>query len=195
MLTGQCAGNAVRCPEGTCFHAAAWCDGQSHCSDGSDEPASCGRRSWEEQCLFICHWVKRQRSYLNFIAVFSFYSMTVHISLPSGKTCSIDNGSCSHRCYDEARGARCACPAGYELSANGTDCRGLCVKTNTTLTYSGVHLKNYSDELHTSVYLGVVSQFGINKAYVCYLQLFSIWLENVTIQLQEVHFSDLFFLE
>lgn len=59
------------------------------------------------------------------LLLFFFFYLMVHISLSSGKTCSISNGSCSHLCTDEARGARCACPVGYELSSNGTDCSGL----------------------------------------------------------------------
>lgn len=68
----------------------------------------------------------------NFVAFFFFNLMMVHISPSSGKTCSIDNGSCSHLCADEARGARCACPVGYELSTNGTNCHGVCAKKKST---------------------------------------------------------------
>lgn len=42
-LTGQCGKGGMRCPEGTCLSAEERCDGQFHCSDGSDEPITCGR--------------------------------------------------------------------------------------------------------------------------------------------------------
>lgn len=42
-LTGLCHEDGMRCPEGTCLSAGEICDGQVHCSDGSDEPITCGR--------------------------------------------------------------------------------------------------------------------------------------------------------
>lgn len=33
----------MRCPDGTCLSAEERCDGQMHCSDGSDEPITCGK--------------------------------------------------------------------------------------------------------------------------------------------------------
>lgn len=47
------------------------------------------------------------------------------ISLPAGRICSMNNGGCSHVCVDEAWGALCSCPAGYELSPNGAVCEGV----------------------------------------------------------------------
>lgn len=87
--------------------------------------------------------------------------MMIHVSRPAGKICSVDNGGCSHVCVDEARGARCACPVGYELSTNGTDCQGLCVSKNITMFISrGFLLESNFDEPYNnclSVCLGVVS--------------------------------------
>ncbi len=42
-LIGLCGEDAIRCPEGTCLSADERCDGQVHCSDGSDEPITCGK--------------------------------------------------------------------------------------------------------------------------------------------------------
>ncbi|XP_008323120.1 low-density lipoprotein receptor-related protein 2-like isoform X2 [Cynoglossus semilaevis] len=76
----QCVENNVWCSDGTCLSPDKRCDGQSHCSDGSDEPITCGR------------------------------------------TCSVNNGGCSHVCVDESWGTLCACPGGYKLSSNGAIC-------------------------------------------------------------------------
>lgn len=108
--------------------------------------------------------------------------MMIHVSLPTGKICSVDNGGCSHVCADEAKGARCACPVGYELSTNWTDCQGVCVsvsKSITILISRGFHLESNFDEPNISFCLGVVSQFGINKVHI-YLLLPSVWKVNMT---------------
>ncbi|KAG7242399.1 hypothetical protein INR49_023264 [Caranx melampygus] len=39
---GQCGESSTRCPDGTCLSPEEKCDGQVHCSDGSDEPITCG---------------------------------------------------------------------------------------------------------------------------------------------------------
>ncbi|XP_029301026.1 low-density lipoprotein receptor-like [Cottoperca gobio] len=40
---GLCDVDGMRCPEGKCLSAEERCDGIIHCSDGSDEPITCGR--------------------------------------------------------------------------------------------------------------------------------------------------------
>ncbi|XP_062414865.1 low-density lipoprotein receptor-related protein 2-like isoform X2 [Pungitius pungitius] len=40
---GPCGPDGVRCPEGRCLGAAERCDGTARCSDGRDEPVTCGR--------------------------------------------------------------------------------------------------------------------------------------------------------
>lgn len=42
-LTDLCGESGFQCPDGTCLSAEDRCDGQVHCSDGSDEPITCGR--------------------------------------------------------------------------------------------------------------------------------------------------------
>ncbi|XP_052368355.1 low-density lipoprotein receptor-related protein 1B-like isoform X11 [Oncorhynchus keta] len=71
---------AVRCPGGVCLTEDERCDGKLQCSDGSDEPSTCGR------------------------------------------TCSEENGGCSHSCVDKPWGALCSCPKGHRLSADGASC-------------------------------------------------------------------------
>lgn len=39
----MCNAGGVRCPDGTCVSPAERCDGEMHCSDGSDEPMTCGK--------------------------------------------------------------------------------------------------------------------------------------------------------
>lgn len=42
-LTDLCGENGFQCPDGTCLSAEDRCDGEVHCSDGSDEPITCGK--------------------------------------------------------------------------------------------------------------------------------------------------------
>ncbi|XP_042171133.1 low-density lipoprotein receptor-related protein 2-like isoform X1 [Oncorhynchus tshawytscha] len=39
-----------------------------------------------------------------------------------GRTCSEENGGCSHSCVDKPWGALCSCPKGHRLSAHGASC-------------------------------------------------------------------------
>lgn len=39
----MCDKDSISCPKGTCLSSEKRCDGQVHCSDGSDEPITCGR--------------------------------------------------------------------------------------------------------------------------------------------------------
>lgn len=46
------------------------------------------------------------------------------ISVSTGKSCSLNNGGCSHECVDKDWGALCLCPLGFKLSSNGAVCEG-----------------------------------------------------------------------
>ncbi|XP_067106350.1 low-density lipoprotein receptor-related protein 1B [Osmerus mordax] len=39
-----------------------------------------------------------------------------------GRSCSMSNGGCSHRCVPQTWGTLCVCPPGWKLSANGSVC-------------------------------------------------------------------------
>lgn len=187
LFTGQCAGNAVRCPDGTCFPAAARCDGQSHCTDGSDEPASCGRRSREEQSLFIYDWLMPRRENL-----LIFFNFNAAFFLDDDPRFTSDRENLLRRqrrlqprvCRWSQRSTMClSCRlwALYQLDRLSR-CVCVCVsvsKSITILIYRGFHLESNFDEPYISFCLGVVSQFGINKVHI-YLLLPSVWIVNMT---------------
>lgn len=54
-----------------------------------------------------------------------FLYLSRNICFPTGKSCSLNNGGCSHVCVDEAWGALCVCPVGYRLSPSGVVCEGV----------------------------------------------------------------------
>ena len=61
-LTGLCGEAGIRCPEGTCLSAEERCDGQVHCSDGSDEPITCGRLDtdyWWKLLILDCNSISK----------------------------------------------------------------------------------------------------------------------------------------
>lgn len=43
---GSCGRLKIRCPDGRCLTQREMCDGVAQCSDGRDEPQTCGTRSW-----------------------------------------------------------------------------------------------------------------------------------------------------
>lgn len=47
-FTGLCGEDSTRCPEGMCLSGDEKCDGKVHCSDGSDEPITCGKLETEK---------------------------------------------------------------------------------------------------------------------------------------------------
>ena len=101
----------MRCPEGTCLSAGERCDRQMHCSDGSDEPITCGKINEGREILHTFF--------------FKYSQVTFNIYVSGGRFCSMNNGGCSHMCTDEQWGAQCSCPAGYKLSPNGAVCQGV----------------------------------------------------------------------
>lgn len=129
-LTGLCGEDGIRCPEGTCLSAGERCDGQVHCSDGSDEPITCGRFETVYSDVYLSPNNELQRSAPGAHTPV----MLSRVSPPAGRICSMNNGGCSHVCVDEAWGALCACPAGYKLSANGAVCEGVWNENNTLIS-------------------------------------------------------------
>lgn len=51
----MCGEDSWRCPQGTCLTARDFCNGEVHCSDGSDEPVTCGRLNYCLLIVFITH--------------------------------------------------------------------------------------------------------------------------------------------
>ncbi|XP_064873189.1 low-density lipoprotein receptor-related protein 2-like [Oncorhynchus nerka] len=105
-----------RCRNKICIPKDQYCNGANDCVDNSDE--ACGRcgpmavRCPGGECL-----TEDERC-----------DGKLHCSDGSdepstcGRTCSEENGGCSHSCVDQPWGALCSCPKGHRLSANGASC-------------------------------------------------------------------------
>ncbi|XP_036832491.1 low-density lipoprotein receptor-related protein 2-like isoform X3 [Oncorhynchus mykiss] len=105
-----------RCRNKICIPKDLYCNGANDCVDNSDE--ACGRcgpmavRCPGGECL-----TEDERC-----------DGKLHCSDGSdepstcGRTCSEENGGCSHSCVDQPWGALCSCPKGHRLSANGASC-------------------------------------------------------------------------
>lgn len=50
LFPDVCGEDSRRCPEGTCVSARELCNGETTCSDGSDEPVTCGKSKMDDGC-------------------------------------------------------------------------------------------------------------------------------------------------
>uniref|UniRef100_A0A667WWC6 EGF-like domain-containing protein n=1 Tax=Myripristis murdjan TaxID=586833 RepID=A0A667WWC6_9TELE len=112
----SCLDSDWTCLNHICIPKELRCDGRNDCLDNSDEQ-DCGRCEDGVRCPEgLC------------LSAEDRCDGKVHCSDGSdepatcGRRCSEANGGCSHVCTDEPWGARCSCPAGYKLSANGVVC-------------------------------------------------------------------------
>ena len=53
-----------------------------------------------------------------------YYLSNLSVLLADKDECNWSNGNCSHTCVNTIGSYHCACPVGFELSANQTTCRG-----------------------------------------------------------------------
>nr|XP_046146669.1 low-density lipoprotein receptor-related protein 2-like isoform X8 [Oncorhynchus gorbuscha] len=105
-----------RCRNKICIPKDQYCNGANDCVDNSDE--ACGRCGpMAVRCPGGACLTEDERC-----------DGKLHCSDGSdepstcGRTCSEENGGCSHSCVDQPWGALCSCPKGHRLSANGASC-------------------------------------------------------------------------
>eukprot|EP00063_Salmo_salar_P027647 XP_014002482.1 PREDICTED: low-density lipoprotein receptor-related protein 1B-like [Salmo salar] len=105
-----------RCRNKICITKDQYCNGANDCVDNSDE--TCGRCGpTAVRCPGGVCLTEDERC-----------DGKLHCSDGSdepstcGRTCSEENGGCSHSCVDQPWGALCSCPKGHRLSAHGASC-------------------------------------------------------------------------
>ncbi|KAM9517802.1 uncharacterized protein ACWYII_044611 isoform 3-T3 [Salvelinus alpinus] len=105
-----------RCRNKICIPKDQYCNGANDCVDNSDE--TCGRCGpMAVRCPGGACLTEDERC-----------DGKLHCSDGSdepstcGRTCSEENGGCSHSCLDQPWGALCSCPKGHRLSAHGASC-------------------------------------------------------------------------
>ncbi|XP_031672309.1 low-density lipoprotein receptor-related protein 2 isoform X3 [Oncorhynchus kisutch] len=105
-----------RCRNKICIPKDQYCNGANDCVDNSDEACGqCGPMA--VRCPGGACLTEDERC-----------DGKLHCSDGSdepstcGRTCSEENGGCSHSCVDQPWGALCSCPKGHRLSANGASC-------------------------------------------------------------------------
>ncbi|XP_052380832.1 low-density lipoprotein receptor-related protein 1B-like isoform X32 [Oncorhynchus keta] len=105
-----------RCRNKICIPKDLYCNGANDCVDNSDE--ACGRCGpMAVRCPGGACLTEDERCD-------GKLQCSDGSDEPStcGRTCSEENGGCSHSCVDQPWGALCSCPKGYRLSANGASC-------------------------------------------------------------------------
>uniref|UniRef100_A0A4W5QVQ4 EGF-like domain-containing protein n=1 Tax=Hucho hucho TaxID=62062 RepID=A0A4W5QVQ4_9TELE len=106
-----------RCRNKICIPKDQYCNGANDCVDNSDETCDrCGPMAL--RCPGGACLTEEERC-----------DGKLHCSDGSdepstcGRTCSEENGGCSHSCVDQPWGALCSCPKGHRLSAHGASCQ------------------------------------------------------------------------
>ncbi|XP_055081616.1 low-density lipoprotein receptor-related protein 2-like [Periophthalmus magnuspinnatus] len=112
-----CLNSEWTCNNNLCITMDLRCNGENDCLDNSDEQ-NCGLcieslrcpdgtcLSLEKQCDGTVDCVDGRDE-----------------PITCRRSCSINNGGCSHSCVDEPWGALCSCPRGYKLSFDGATCK------------------------------------------------------------------------
>ncbi|XP_031672657.1 low-density lipoprotein receptor-related protein 2 isoform X6 [Oncorhynchus kisutch] len=105
-----------RCRNKICIPKDLYCNGANDCVDNSDE--ACGRCGpMAVRCPGGVCLTEDERCD-------GKLQCSDGSDEPStcGRTCSEENGGCSHSCVDKPWGALCSCPKGHRLSAHGASC-------------------------------------------------------------------------
>ncbi|XP_062334145.1 very low-density lipoprotein receptor-like [Osmerus eperlanus] len=105
------------CKNKICIPKELSCNGANDCMDNSDETdcGSCDRASL--RCPGgLCYSTQEKCD--------GKVQCSDGSDEPStcGRSCSMSNGGCSHRCVPQTWGTLCVCPPGWKLSANGSVC-------------------------------------------------------------------------
>ena len=96
----QCPAGQFQCQNKQCIPYEVVCNGVRNCTDGSDEPASCGR----SRSLFV------------------LIISTIQIGV--NECASAVLSGCEHGCVNTLTSFRCTCRPGYKLAPNQKNCWG-----------------------------------------------------------------------
>jgi low density lipoprotein-related protein 2 len=116
----ECPGGQFQCRNRQCIPYDVVCDGIRNCTDGSDEPSSCGTN-------------------MSDIAIECSHAMFV---LGVNECASAVLSGCEHDCVNTLTSFRCTCRAGYKLAPNKKNCWGKRPRDRTvfTRTYNRINL-------------------------------------------------------
>ncbi|KAM8873175.1 uncharacterized protein ACB058_004818 isoform 2-T2 [Synchiropus picturatus] len=115
----SCEANGVQCPDGSCLPAHERCDKTVQCSDGSDEPVTCGRTCAVKNggCSHVCvdePWGARCACPDGF-KLSSNGAICIDID-----ECSLPFPPCMQLCANTLGSFYCHCREGFQLQGNST---------------------------------------------------------------------------
>ena len=102
-----CSAGQFQCRNKQCIPYEVVCNGVRNCTDGSDEPSSCGKmrdRERDEIHELLLHML------LSYLGVNECASAVL--------------SGCEHSCINTLTSFRCACRPGYKLAPNQKNCWG-----------------------------------------------------------------------
>ncbi|KAJ8007522.1 hypothetical protein DPEC_G00118370 [Dallia pectoralis] len=113
----DCLQGEWRCKNHICIPKEHYCNGANDCVDNSDEMCGqCGLAAW--RCPDGVCISEDERCDGNLQC-----SDGSDEPFTCGRSCSEENGGCSHSCMDRPWGALCSCPIGWSLSDHGDVCQ------------------------------------------------------------------------